>query len=453
MAIQASGVGSGLDINNIISQLVALERRPLNNLDTKTETINAQISAYGSLKSKLSDFQTAMDDLSGSNSFKVFQTSSANDAIFSATADSSAVAGSYAINVAALAERDKIATKAFTDSNSIVGEGTLTISSGTNSFDVAINATNSSAAGIRDAINSATDNSGVTATIVTDDAGAHLVLSSDNTGTANALKITVAGDSDGNNTDDAGLSSLAFDTGGGVVHRPAISTAADSVVEIDGFTVTSSSNTISTALEGVAISAKSLGASTLNITRDDTAIQESVQKFADSYNALRTEINTQRAGELEGDNTLLIIERQLADVLSSGTAITGSSFSYLIDVGISVDKNGKMSVDSSAITNTLNSDFSSFVNLFSATDEGIASRFHSLADNWLATDGLIKDREKGLSSRIDSIDKQRGRFESRLQQVERRLRAQFTAMDTLVSNLNATGSFLTQQLASIPARR
>ncbi|MDQ7072496.1 MAG: flagellar filament capping protein FliD [Gammaproteobacteria bacterium] len=90
------------------------------------------------------------------------------------------------------------------------------------------------------------------------------------------------------------------------------------MVEIDGFTVTSSSNTISTALEGVTISAKSLGSSTLNIARDDTAIQESVQKFADSYNALRTEINSQRTGQLEGDNTLLIIERQLADVLSSG---------------------------------------------------------------------------------------------------------------------------------------
>ncbi|MDH5358620.1 MAG: flagellar filament capping protein FliD [Gammaproteobacteria bacterium] len=448
---QAPGIGSGLDVNSIVSQLMALERQPIDKLNKTQSLVNAQISAYGSLKSKVSDFQSAMASLSSLSSFQVFGATSGDDTLFTATADSTATAGSYAIDVVALAERDKIATKAYTDTASVVGEGTLTIATGTASFDVVIDGTNNTVAGIRDAINDASDNTGVTATIVTDDAGAHLVLSSDETGTANALKITVADSTDGINDDDAGLSSLAYDVGGAIVHRAAISTAADSVVKIDGFTVTSSSNTVSGALEGVSITAKALGSSTLSVTRDDSKISASVQKFADAFNALRKEIDKQRSGQLEADSTLLNMERQMFSILNSGTAITGSNQSYLVEAGVTIDKLGVMSVDSSAMTELLNSDFNSFANLFAAPDEGFAFRLDAMAEAWLATDGLIDARESGLKTQVDSIDEQKERIEIRLERVEARIRAQFSALDGLVSSLNATGNFLTQQLASMPA--
>jgi flagellar hook-associated protein 2 len=446
--IQAPGVGSGLDVNSIITQLMAIERQPIDRLTAKQNIVNAQISAYGQLKSKVSSFQSAMEGLSSLSSFQIFNSQSGDEDVFTATAASAASAGTYAIEVTKLAERDKIATQAYTDSNTLVGEGTLTLFSGTDSFDVVIDSSNNTVAGIRDAINAASDNTGVTATIVTDDNGAQLVISSDDTGTANALKITVSDASDASNIDDAGLSALAYEAGV-TVHRPEISQKLDAIVKVDGFTVTSASNTITGALEGISITAKAIGSSTLSVTRDDNKIAESVQTFVDAYNALRKEINTQREGQLEADSTLLNMERQLEDIFNSGTAITGSNFSYLVEIGVSKDKFGTMSVDSEDLTAALVSDFTSVSNLFAAEDEGFAFRLDALADAWLATDGLIDAREDGLKAQSDRYDDQKLRIEDRLISVERRIRAQFTALDTLVSNLNATGNFLTQQLANL----
>ena len=108
-SITSAGIGSGLDVESIISQLVALERQPINRLQNKQSQVNAQISAYGSLKSKISEFQSAMAGLGSASSFQVFQGQSSDEDIFTASVDSNALAGSYAVDVQALAERDKIA--------------------------------------------------------------------------------------------------------------------------------------------------------------------------------------------------------------------------------------------------------------------------------------------------------------------------------------------------------
>lgn len=447
--IQSPGIGSGLDVNSIVSQLVALERRPITALESKQSFAEAQISAYGSLTSKLSSFQTAMQGLSSLDSFQIFTATSNDDALFTASADSAAAAGSYTVEVVQLAERDKVATKAYTDSATFVGEGTLTISSGSDSFNVVIDSSNNTVSGIRDAINNASDNTGITATVVTDDNGAQLVFSSDDTGTANALKIEVADSTDASNIDDAGLSSLAYEAGV-VVHRAEISQKLDSIVEIDGFTVTSSTNTVTGAVDGLTINAKAVGTSTLDIVRDDDQIKESVTAFADAFNALRDEIDAQRAGQLEADSTLLSIERQLFDILNSGSAITGSNQSYLVEVGLSIDEFGQMQVDDDDLTDIINTDFESFANLFAAEDEGFAFRLDAFAEDILKTDGLIDTREEGLQDQIDRYDDQILSIESRLELFETRTRAQFSALDTLVSSLNATSSFLTQQLANLP---
>jgi flagellar hook-associated protein 2 len=440
--ITSLGVGTGLDLENIVSSLMEIERQPLARLQSKESIINAQISAYGAFKSKLADFQSAMEALGSASAFKQFQATSQDEDLFSASADSDAVAGEYSINVVALAQRDKLASAAFSDTNSI-GQGTLSISVGAESFDVVIDSTNDSLAGIRNAINNASANTGVSASIITDDAGSRLILTSDDTGTENALSITVSDDSDGNNTDASGLSAFVN------ANMTTVTSATDAVVEIDNFTVTSSSNTISGAIEGVSITAKATGSSTLSITRDDDAILESVKEFASAYNSLMTEIKSQRSGQLEADSTLLTIERQIRDVFNSGSAISGSSFRYLVEAGVSLDKNGEMKVDEEQVTSLLDSDFSSFVNLFSAEGEGYANRLDSLADGWLQTDGLIDSREVGLNARLDTIDRQRDRMEARLATTEERIRAQYAAMDTLVSSLNSQGNYLLSQLSAL----
>jgi flagellar hook-associated protein 2 len=446
--IQAPGIGSGLDVNDIVTKLMEIERQPIDNLTTKKSFVNAQISAYGSLKSKVSDFQTAMSNLNSPEKFQVYQATSGSESVFTSSVSSGAVAGNYNIEVVNLAERDKIATKAYTDSSTVVGEGTLNISIGADSFELTIDGTNNTLAGIRDAINNATDNTGVSATIVTGDDGARLVLSSEETGTDNALRISVT-DSDGGNTDETGLSALAYNPEGGVEFRAAISSAQNALVRIDGFNVSSSTNTITGAVDGITINAASIGTTTLSVTRDDEKILESVEAFATAFNALRTEINNQRSGQLEADSTLLSLERQVFDVLNAGSSIDGSSFSYLIEAGVSIDKNGVMGVDSDRINDIMNTDFESFTNLFASENGGFAAKLSNLANGWLETNGLIDSREDGLKTQVEGIDDQILRMEDRLISVEARIRAQFTALDTLVSSLNNTSSFLTQQLASL----
>ncbi|WP_296593869.1 flagellar filament capping protein FliD [Methylophaga sp.] len=446
--IQSPGIGSGLQVNDIVSQLMEIERQPIDNLTTKKSFVNAQISAYGSLKSKVSDFQTAMSNLNSPEKFQVYQATSGSESVFTSSVSSGAVAGNYNIEVVNLAERDKIATKAYTDSSTVVGEGTLNISIGADSFELTIDGTNNTLAGIRDAINNATDNTGVSATIVTGDDGARLVLSSEETGTDNALRISVT-DSDGGNTDETGLSALAYNPEGGVEFRAAISSAQNALVRIDGFNVSSSTNTITGAVDGITINAASIGTTTLSVTRDDEKILESVEAFATAFNALRTEINNQRSGQLEADSTLLSLERQVFDVLNAGSSIDGSSFSYLIEAGVSIDKNGVMGVDSDRINDIMNTDFESFTNLFASENGGFAAKLSNLANGWLETNGLIDSREDGLKTQVEGIDDQILRMEDRLISVEARIRAQFTALDTLVSSLNNTSSFLTQQLASL----
>jgi flagellar hook-associated protein 2 len=447
-SITAAGVGSGLEVEKIVSQLVALERRPLDNLETKSKQINAQISAYGSLKSKVADFETAMSALNSADKFKLFSTTSSTETVLTATASSSAAKGTFDIEVTALAARDKYRSSAFTDANTVVGEGTLTIGVGANSFSVTIDSSNRTLSGIRDAINSASDNTGVTASIVTDANGASLTFSSDETGVANALSISVTGDTDGNNADALGLSSLV------TANLTRLVTAADAQIQIDGvngFTVNSTTNTISGAIEGVDISVKSLGTSTITVGRDDEAIEKAVNKFIESYNALRDEITTQRAGQLAGDSTLLSIERQLQDIFNDGSSITGSNYSYLSEIGITTNDKNQFQLDATELKSALDNDFSSFVNLFAADNEGFATRLASLASSLQQSDGLIDAREDGLREQLDRNQEAQDRFSVRLESIEARIRAQFTALDTLVSQLNNTGSFLTQQLANISA--
>ncbi len=435
--IQAPGAGSGLDINNIVSQLVALERRPINVLDSKQNLAEAQLSAFGQLKSSISTFQSALSDLSSVSKFQVFAPTSSNDSIFSATADENAVEGNYDLVVSNLAESQKLASAAFADPEAEVGEGTLSLTVAGNSFNVAIDSTNSSLYGIRDAINSAVDNVGVTATVINENGGSRLLLTSDETGTANTVSVTATngGSGDLSQLDGANLTEIRA--------------AEDAALTIDGFSVTSSSNQIQDAISGVSLNLTGEGSATLDVARDDAAITSSVQAFADAFNALRDEIDSQRSGHLEADGTLLAVEQAILGELNKGQAITGSNSTYLSEVGIALDKAGRIQVDSVELQTALDNDFRSFANLLAAPDEGFTFRLDELASGFLETDGLIDAREDGLNNTISRYEDQKENLEFRLEIIEKRIRAQFTALDTLVSNLNATGSFLSQQLSSI----
>jgi flagellar hook-associated protein 2 len=217
----------------------------------------------------------------------------------------------------------------------------------------------------------------------------------------------------------------------------------------NNFTVTRSSNSISDIVDGITLDIKKPGEVVIDINRDDEAIKESVQTFADAYNALKDEINTQRSGALEADSTLSSIESRMLNVLNSGNSITDSNYKFLSEVGLAVDKEGQMQLDADLFVNKMNADFSSVVNLFSFEGEGFANRLESVAKSILESKGLIDGREDGFRLRLDRFEDRKIQLEARMENTERRLRKQFGAMDAFVAQMNSTGSFLTQQLASL----
>ena len=329
--ITAAGLGSGLDINGIINSLMAVERQPLDALNTRETEFKTQLSAYGQLKSALSSFQTAMDGLGSVSKFQVFSATSSDDTVLTTTADSTAAAGSYSVVVTQLAQAHKMASTGFADTTTSIGSttGTIRIANTTTSFDVAI--TDDSLSGIRDAINNDSNNIGVTATIINvDKAGGgtenRLVLTSNDTGTENSLTVSdVSGTT---------ATTLAMATVTG--HA-----AQDAIFTVDGFTVTRSSNSVSDALQGVTLNLVQGGgaSATITVAHDTDTVKKNVQALVDSYNKLQNTLKSLHEGDLKGDNTLLSIGSQLRTTLNTAPTGLTTSLQYLSEINITTEQN------------------------------------------------------------------------------------------------------------------
>lgn len=453
--IVSPGIGSGLDINSLVSQLVAFERAPVEQrLNRQEADVNADLSAFGVLKGALSAFESTLTNLNDAAAFQARKANSSDETFFTASATKDAAIGGHTIEITSLATAHKLASGAFTDSSTTVGTGTLTISVGADSFDVLIDGTNNTVAGIRDAINAASDNTGVTATLLNADDGTRLILNSDSTGAANTINVTEAGG-------DGGLVSLVYDPGGsGTTNLTQLTAAADAQLDVDGFTVSNGTNTITDAIEGVTLNllqAQVGNSLQLDITTDVDVAKQSIQDFVTNYNAIVASIfniagfdaATSTGGPLLGDSLVRGVESQLRRELS--TAVTGSSgsFSTLAEIGITTQLDGILSIDDAALDAALADEFDNVGALFSSTD-GYAPRLINLMDSYLdSLDGLLELRIDTLESNLDDISDERVALDLRMEAVEARILAQFTAMDALVSQLQATSDFLTQQLANL----
>jgi len=432
--ITAPGIGSGLDIAGIVSALVAVERQPLNRIESNRAAAQTELSAFGRLNSALETFETALGNLDSFSSFRIFETTTSDELIATATASSDAAEGETDVVITQLAQRHVLSSGAFADTTTVVGTGTLTITVGSDSFDLTIDSSNNTLAGIRDAINNASDNTGITATVINADDGSHLIFSSDDEGLANALTVTGGGT----------LSVLS--SGNLTVQEPPL----DAQFTVSGFVVTSSSNTVSNVLQGVTFELGAIGSTTITVGRDNAAVQESVQQFVDSFNALDTAINELRAGDLEGESLLLTIASDLRNIFNTATTGLSSTFSSLAEIGVAFNELGELTLDADDLTTALNTDFRGVSNLFADPSQGYVTRLQALADALTQSGGLIDTREEGVNTRIGNFDTRIDQFERRLERIEQRLVRQFAALDTLLSTLNNTSNFLTTQLANLP---
>lgn len=456
-SITASGIGSGLDINNIVSQLVSAERAPTENrLNSKESLIQARLSAFGSLKSALTNFQSSLSTLKNADNYTKRTATISDSTVFSATTSASAAPGSYSVKVEQLATSHKIASQAYTDSNTSVGSGEMTFTINGESFSVAIADDANSLADIRDAVNTASDNSGVTASIINDQDGAHLVFSATKTGVENAVNIAVSNGASGD------LSQLAYDTNLGVQlsSMSEKAEALDSIVIIDGFTQTSANTKIEGMIEGVSLDLKKAlpGESlSLKVQLDTKSIKTAVEGFVSNYNSLMTTINdltaynaeSKTAGLLQGDSATRNIANQLRKEMGSIVGGLDTELDSLAELGITTGDKNKLVIDSTKFADVISSDFDKLSGIFSS-ESGYAVRLDSLIGNLTASGGILSNRTDGLNSEVKRINQQREALEARIVGIEARYQAQFSALDSLLGQLNSTGEFLTQQLANLP---
>ena len=448
-SITSLGIGSGIDIESIVNQLIDVERRPIQLLETRQAEIDIQISALGLIQESVSKFQTGVSDLKLTTGFRSFSVTSSDDQVLTAEAGIGSVPISSDIEVLTLAQNNKLASTAFGSGESVVGNGQLDISVGADTFAISIDDNNNTLQGIRDAINDNLDNAGVSASIITADDGSHLVLTATDSGTASALSVTVTGDSDGNDTDAAGLSNLVF-IAGGTQNLQEIDLAQDATLTVDGFAVTRSSNEISDVIQGVTLSLKDIGTAAVSVGEDRSVGKSAIEEAVTAYNDLIISLNTQRESTLQGESLLLGIETRVRQVFTSRLNIPGNSSQYLFDVGLTFDRDGILSLDGDKFEQAIEDDFSGVVQLFTNPDVGFAQAIDSILSSYVNTGGLIQARTDGLSESRSQIDDDIERIENRVALTEQRLRRQYAALDGLVGQLNATSNFLTQQLANLP---
>lgn len=460
---------SGIDVNSIVSQLMTVEQRPLTVLKTKEAGFQAKISALGSLKSVVSALQTAAGNLvpvtgtTATQKFSVFKTTVGDATIASATSSSSAVAGTYSLEVNQLAKQHSIATSTVatpfsgTDGTLTTG-GTLTIrldaqagsATPSKTTDVTI-ADGATPEAIRDAINKAS--AGVSAVVINGTAGQQLLLTGDTAGSNQFIKLS-------------GVAGLAYDPNlppSPLTDPFAQSQAAQgSAFKLNGIAATATTNTVTTAIDGITLTllkgpeapATSLS-TTLTISKDNSSLTTGVTALVKAFNDFNTtatslgnyNATTKVAAVLNGDSTLRGAQAAFQTWLGKVPAeLSTATLQHLSDIGVSLQKDGKLTVDSTKLSAAIASDFTGVANLVSA----YGSAFKAAADGLVAAGGLIAARSDGLSASIVSLGKQSDVITQRLTEIEKRYRSQFTALDVLLTGMSKTSDYLTQQLANLP---
>lgn len=404
MAISSLGVGSGLDISGIITKLMQVESQPLTVLNAKEASYQSRLSAYGSIKSALSAFQTALSGLTDASKFQALKASSSDSTFITATASSTASAGTYSVDVAKLAQSQRLVAAGQTSATAAIGTGastTLTFDFGTisggafTSYDavastggtyagstftsngngiktVTIGSNNNSLAGIRDAINAA--KIGVTASIVNDGGTSpyRLVLSSDTAGKASSVKISVAGD--------ATISSLLSNDPAGTQNLHETVTAQNTEANINGVFVSKASTSLSDVVQGVTLNLLKTGTSTVTVAQDSAGATTSINAFVKAYNELNATLknlssydsSSKKGAILQGDATVRTIQNQIRNLLNKPLTGTGE-FSSLAQVGITFQRDGTLAVNATKLQSALNANAADVASLFASTGKATDS--------------------------------------------------------------------------------
>lgn len=445
--ISALGTGSGLDLNSLVEQLLRAERAPAETrLNQRQERFESQISGLGLFSGALSGLSDAARDLQNGRGLGTRQAVSSNEEVFTASARENTAPGVFSVEVRALAEADKLASQAFDSASAEVGSGTLNFTVGERDFSVVIDETNNSLAGIRDAINRAGDNRSVSASIINDADGARLILTGRDTGAENAIAVSVS-----NAT--GALGQLATE------NLNVITAASDAEAVVDGFNITSASNRIEGAIDDITLDLKAAAPdepANLRISEDRSAVLERVRDFVERYNGLVDVLKglasydpeTDEAGPLQGNITVRSVAGQVRSILSSPTAGATPIANTLATIGITSTEGGTLRIDEGRLNEVIDQRPQALEELF-AGDKGLGGRLTSYLNNVIGSNGILTNQTDNLQTRLDEIARQREALDARLERVEARFVRQFSALDSLIAELNQTSDFISQQFAAL----
>lgn len=540
--VSSLGIGSGINAEALVSSLMQVEQQPLTLVKQKETTVNAKISAFGTIRSLLDTLKTASNTLSTPSKLAAFTATSSTAGVMSATASSTAVAGNYGITVQQLASAHKVSntTAIAGDSTATIGAGTFTLQlAGATSATTLTMGASATLGDLRDAINASS--SGITANIVTGNSQSRLVLTASETGKAITTSTTIAGFgtfqtvgaphtvtsqtafagsgdrvgagtlnitvgttttavalasttaslqdvANAINTASVGATaSVVTDTTGTrlklvagdpdklisytavdddatdgydfsrlrgfstVGQTPQIAQSA--LVTIEGQEITSTSNTITSAISGVSLNLTATGSTTLTVARNKDAVKTAVDSFISAYNGLNTKIRSltaydatnKTANTLTGDSTARSLQTQLSSLLISTPGTPTGTYSALADIGITTGTDGSLSVDATKLQTAIDNDFASTSDVLNR----YGSALYTKVGDFTATRGLLSGKTDSLSSMLTEYSKQKESIQLRLTAIEKRYRAQFTALDTMVSSMQTTSTYLTQQLAKL----
>jgi flagellar hook-associated protein 2 len=448
-SLSSPGIGSGLDVNGLVTQLVtAAKTAPQNAIDTRRNSNGAELSAIGTLTSALGALQDSLSSLTDGSAFTQFLAAASSTDHFSAIADATAAAGTYSIDVEQLATAEKASSGAF-PANTTLSTGQLTITVGTKSMSVAVGSGTSSLAPLAGAINRNANNPGVTAAVVHAADGDHIVFTSTKTGAANAFSVAGTGD----------VAGLSYDPTTGTGGLTTVTHAQDAKLSIDGFEVTSASNAVQGAIQGVTINLTAVSGTTpdtLTVAADNGSIQKAVQSFVDNYNKLvgtaktltSYDSGTGKSGALLGDSTMLGITSRLSRVLGTQFGTSGDAVRSLADLGIKFEVDGSLSLDDDKLSAALSGSPEQVKALF-GNAAGLGKSLTPMLEGYLQTGGILDGRTDSLNQSNKSLDDQQSQLDARMDALTQMYTAQFTKLDQLLTSLNSTSSFLTQQLANV----
>ncbi len=460
-SITTLGIGSGIDANSIVSQLVALERRPLQKMQAQATDIQTQLSSMGQIQSLFSKLQDAASKLTGTTLWNSVSAATADATVVGVKSSGGTPAGSYQIAVRQLASAQSlVAPTRLTSATEPVGAGSLTFQTareGAAAVTVEVTAADTLST-LRDKINAS--GAGVSASIVTDSGGSRLALRSRETGLDGAFSVTAA-DADGDNTDANGLSRFSYSAEAGVGQQMELRQAAgNALATVNGIDVESATNTLKGTVEGLTLTLGKVSTEPIDVTVtvDNDTIKKGITDFAAAYSDLARYIGQQTrydeasktGAPLQGDSATVSLQSRLRSLvnLTSGASTT---LGRLSDLGLQLQRDGTMSVSDSKLDVAMgnlrevrralsNSDTAEPANA------GLARRFGDLATAVLGTDGAVTNRASGLRKELTSNQKRQDQVNEKADRTEKRLVAQYSAMDASSARLSGLNSFVTAQL-------